>query len=394
MSRAALAVMLAPLLLAAASAPVQPQAQPLDQVLREAKAEQAGAEAQAARLLRVADNARGDAARLQAQQLAAAQALEASEAQITAADAQLRLVSARLAVQRAQLQREQQPISSLLAGIALMAQRPPLLAIADQHSTDEMVRVRVLLDATLPVIRRRAAAVSAQLGESARLEQQASAARDTLSRSQQLLSTRREQFAALEQRALRLAGSAERRSLGAGDVALASGERVEDLQRAEAGSRASWALASQVSAADPAPARPAGGAARAPAPPFPYQLPAAAPVVEGLGAISDAGVRSRGLILQTARGAPVLAPAAGIVRFSGPFRSHDGVVIIEHGGGWTSLLVGVSSSLQPGARVTAGQPLGRALGPIDVELSRNGTRVSPALIAGSSAPLSNGSKGG
>ncbi|HWU92014.1 MAG TPA: hypothetical protein VN106_02065, partial [Sphingomicrobium sp.] len=199
MSRAALAVMLAPLLLAAASAPVQPQAQPLDQVLREAKAEQAGAEAQAARLLRVADNARGDAARLQAQQLAAAQALEASEAQITAADAQLRLVSGRLAVQRAQLQRQQQPISSLLAGIALMAQRPPLLAIADQHSTDEMVRVRVLLDVTLPVIRRRAAAVSAQLGESARLEQQASAARDTLSRSQQLLSTRREQFAALEQ---------------------------------------------------------------------------------------------------------------------------------------------------------------------------------------------------
>jgi len=117
-------------------------------------------------------------------------------------------------------------------------------------------------------------------------------------------------------------------------------------------------------------------------------------VVEGLGAVSDAGVRSRGLTLRTGRGAAISAPAAGIIRFSGPYRSHDGVVIIDHGGGWTSLLVGVASTLQPGARVAAGQPLGRALGPIDVELSQNGTRVSPALIAGSSATLSNGSKGG
>jgi len=393
MSRLALPALLAPFLLAAASAPVQPQAQPLDQTLRQAQAEQAAAEAQAARLQQVANNARGDAARLQAQQLAAAQALEASEAQITAADAELRLVSGRLVAQRAQLQREQQPISSLLAGIALMAQRPPLLAIADQHSTDEMVRVRVLLDATLPVIRRRAAAISAQLGESARLEQQANAARDNLGRSQALLTTRREQFAALEQKALRLASSAERRSLGAGDVALASGEKVEDLQRSKTDSRAAWALASQVNAADVAPARPGAGG-RAPGATLAYQLPAAAPVVEGLGAVNDAGVRSRGLILETGRGAPVSAPAAGIVRFSGPFRSHDGVVIIDHGGGWTSLLVGVASTLQPGARVAGGQALGRALGPIEVELSRNGTRVSPALIAGSSAALSNGAKGG
>jgi septal ring factor EnvC (AmiA/AmiB activator) len=391
--RLALPMLLAPLLLAA-SAPVQPQAQALDVTLRQAQAEQVEAEAQAARLLRVANTARSDAARLQAQQLAAAQGLEASEAQITVADAQLRIVSARLLVQRAQMRREQQPVSSLLAGLALMARRPPLLAIADQHSTDEMVRVRVLLDATLPVIRQRAAALSAELGQSARFEQQASAAQNRLARSRQLLTGRRQQFAALEQRALQLASTAAHRSLSAGDVALASGDEVARLQRAKSGSGSAWALASQVSAADGAPARPAQPDSAASPPPFAYQLPAPAPVVEGLSAVSDAGVRSRGLTLRTGRDAAVSAPAAGIIRFSGPYRSHDGVVIIDHGGGWTSLLVGVASTLQPGARVEAGQPLGRALGPIDVELSRNGTRVSPALIAGSSATLSNGSKGG
>jgi len=324
----------------------------------------------------------------------AVQALEASEAEITAADAELRLVSARLLAQRTQLQREQQPVSSLLAGLALMAQRPPLLAIADQHSTDELVRVRILLDATLPVIRRRAAALSTQLDASARLEQQASSARDDLSRSRALLATRREQFAALEQRSLQLASSASRQSLRAGDVALASGETVASLESSASRSRSAWALASQVNAEDPAPPRPAPSESAGPKPPFPYQLPAVAPVVDGFGAVSDAGVRSRGVTLRTGRGAPVVAPAAGVVRFSGPFRSHDGVIIIDHGGGWSSLLVGVASTVQVGAHVGSGQPLGRALGPIEVELSRNGTRVSPALIAGSSAPLSNGTKSG
>jgi septal ring factor EnvC (AmiA/AmiB activator) len=392
-TRIVLPLLLAPLLLAA-SAPVQPVAEPLDQTLRDARAEQATAEIQAARLLHIADQARGEAAKLQAQQLAAVQALEASEARITAADATLRLVSARLAVQRGQLAQEQQPVSSLLAGLALMAQRPPLLAIADQHSTDDVVRVRILLGATLPVIRRRAAALSAQLSESAHLEQQANAARDDLARSQGLLVSRRQQLAALEQRSLELAGSATSQSLSAGDEALASGEQVESLQRSEASSRSAWGLASAVAQTDPAPPRPAAGEGRAAPVPFAYQLPAAAPVVEGLGSVNDAGVRSRGLTLQTARGAPVVVPAAGIVRFSGPFRNHDGVVIIDHGGGWASLLVGVAADIQPGSRVAAGQPLGRALGPIEVELSHGGTRVSPALIAGSSPALSNDGEGG
>jgi hypothetical protein len=59
-----------------------------------------------------------------------------------------------------------------------------------------------------------------------------------------------------------------------------------------------------------------------------------------------------------------------------------------------SLIVNVRSAIEPGARVTAGDRLGRALGPLGVELSHNGRHSSPALIAGSSAPLSNKPKGG
>jgi septal ring factor EnvC (AmiA/AmiB activator) len=82
------------------------------------------------------------------------------------------------------------------------------------------------------------------------------------------------------------------------------------------------------------------------------------------------------------------------VRFSGPFRDYDGIIVIDHGGGWMSLLVNVASPLKAGAAVRIGDQLGTALGPTDVELSHNGRRFSPALSAGSSQSLSKAAKGG
>jgi septal ring factor EnvC (AmiA/AmiB activator) len=391
-TRLAPLLLFAPLLLAA-SAAVPTLADPLQSALRSARAEQATADAETKRLERIADGAKNEAARLQARQAAAANAIEAAEARISAADALLRITSAAVKRQSAQLQREQEPIASLLSGLAMMAQRPPLLAIADRGSTDDLVKVRVLLDATLPVIRSRTAALSEQLAQGRRLERDALSARQELQRSRQDLVARRQQFAALETQALKSFESAHGRALSSGDVALAAGEDIEQLRGTEAGSRAAFAIAGELAANDPAPTRPLSPEGRS-EPPLPYRLPAAAAVTDGVGSVNAHGVRSRGLTLATARGTPLSVPASGTVRFSGPFQSHDGVVIIDHGKGWMSLIVGVASPLRAGERVMLGDPLGRALGPIEVELSQNGRRVSPALIAGSSQTLSNGGKAG
>ena len=50
-------------------------------------------------------------------------------------------------------------------------------------------------------------------------------------------------------------------------------------------------------------------------------------------------------------------------------------MIIDHGHGWMSLIVNVATPLRPATRVRIGEPLGRALGPIGVELSQNGRRM-------------------
>ena len=378
----------------AASAPAQPQAIPLEQQLKQARAEQAAAEAETARLEKAAAQARGQAQRLQAQQEAAAQAIDAAEARITAATAEFRLSAAHVAAQRKRLAQEQQPVSSLLAGLAVMARRPPLLALADGGSTDDLVKVGVLLDSTLPAIRRRTQGLSAQLAREQQLEAAALSARAELVRSRHELASRREQFAELEKRAIGRSLAAGGEALSTGDVAIAAGEQIEQLRGEQAGNRSARIVAGLLASEQPAPPRPFAPAGPLPRPPFAYDLPVSAPVIEGLGAVNDSGVRSRGTSFATAREAPVSAPADGLVRFSGPFRNYDGIVILDHGGGWMSLIVNVSSPLKPGQKVARGAPLGRALGPVEVELSRNGQRFSPALIAGSSQTLSKGGKGG
>jgi septal ring factor EnvC (AmiA/AmiB activator) len=113
-----------------------------------------------------------------------------------------------------------------------------------------------------------------------------------------------------------------------------------------------------------------------------------------MGAVSANGVRSRGTTLATRRGVPLVAPADGTVLFAGPFRDYDGLVIIDHGGGWKSVIVNAGSKLRKGMIVRIGEPLGVALGPVGVQLQHDGGPVSPALIAGSSGVLSNAPKGG
>jgi septal ring factor EnvC (AmiA/AmiB activator) len=392
MKLVALALLLTPFL--AASAPAQPQRQPLEQKVRQAQAEQASAEAETARLEKIASRARDEAGRLRAEQAAAAQAIEASEARITAADAQYRLASAYVAAHRQRLAEEQRPVSSLLAGLAVMARRPPLLALMDGGGTDELVKVSVLLGSTIPAIRTRTRALSSQLSKGQRLETAALSARSELLRSRKELAAKQQQFAELEQRALQQSLAAGGKALSTGDVAIAAGEALEQLRSAESDQRSARALAQLLASEDPSPPRPFGPMGPEPRPPFAYALPVSAPVVEGLGAVDDSGVRARGITFATSRGAPVSAPASGIVRFSGPFHDYDGVLILDHGNGWMSLLVNLSSPLKAGDRVRIGDPIGRALGPVEVQLSRNGRRFSPALIAGSSQTLSKGMKRG
>lgn len=384
-----LSLLLAAPVFAAGDTPLAPE----DPQLAAARAEVARASAEEQRLERAAAQAGSEAQRLAAEQQAAAAAIGAAEARISIAEAQLSNARIALARSQQQMAERQAPVAGLLAGLVSMGRRPPLLALAD-GSAEEFVRVRALLDATMPAIRARTAALAAELASQHRAEQAALSFRAGLDRERQQLAHQRTRFAALEQRALARQGQLAGRALGAGDVSLAGTESLAAIGNEAERRRAGLIVARELAALDPLPARPfraEGGAAAAP---LAYELPASAPLTAGFGSVDANGVRSRGLTLATGRGTPVASPADGTIAFAGPFRHSDGVVIIDHGGGWMSLLVNVATTLQKGSRVARGDPLGRTLGPLDVELSKGGRNVSPALIAASSAMLSNGTKGG
>ena len=379
-------------LLLAANGPVLATSEPVDAELARARAEASVAAKRLATLEAEAAKAGNEAAKLKAERAAAAAAIEDSEAKISAADAALALARAQVALGEQRLARKRAPLAALLAGLATMGRQPPLLSIADGGSLDEMVRVRALLDATMPVIERRSAALGNELAQRRRLAADANAARASLSQERQQLARRQARFAELETAAATRAASLQGEAFGAGDRVLASSESLDEAGDDAARRRAGLASARALLPLGFAPPRPIRGAAPLPVPEFAYSLPLDAPLIDGLGSVNASGIASRGVRFGNPRGAAVIAPADGKILFAAPYRGEDGVVIIDHGRGWTSLLLGVASDVPRGSTVRRGQALGRALGPVGAELRQAGRPVSPAFIAASSVGLSNGAK--
>lgn len=391
-ARLALLILAAPFLVAGVSAPLPESRETADAALARARLE---AETAARRLRSLEDkaaSANGEAARLHAERAAAAASIEAAEAKISESDANLRLARAQAALVEEQLAQKRAPVAALLAGLVTMGRQPPLLTLADGASIEDMVRVRALLDATAPVIERRNAALSAQLAQRRRLAALSDSARADLARDRSELARREKRFAQLEAKASIRAAQLAGEAFGAGDQLLARAEELDTAGGDAAAISAGRATGAALAGLGLAPARPVPGDSPPPPSRIAYSLPAEAPLLEGLGTVSRTGIASRGLRLASARGAALIVPADGTIIFSGPYRSQDGLVIIDHGGGWTSLLLGVASDLPRGSHVRRGEPLGRALGEIGVELRRGGTPISPALIAASSLPLSNSGK--
>ena len=51
----------------------------------------------------------------------------------------------------------------------------------------------------------------------------------------------------------------------------------------------------------------------------------------------------------------MVAPAAGRIAYAGPFRGYGTIVIIDHGGGWTSLISGLAPGRRRGSATRVAQ---------------------------------------
>jgi septal ring factor EnvC (AmiA/AmiB activator) len=387
--------------LAAVLAVPAPQAAPVtaltapdeaEAALARATRESRLAETRAARLTTEAEAATEAAERTAREAAALAARIQQAEADIDAARARLAIAQKARAGVTARLAAKQEPSVRLTAALQTVARRPLALAALQPGSLRDVVHVRAVLDSAVPQIAARSASLKAELDRGRALERQAALAVEQLRGSESALRERRSQLAALENQQRIASRTARGAALREAERALALAEEARDLDglvdklgevaalRQELAALPGPVLRPADLAAPPPPESAPAPAASAP-PPRDFQLPVQGRTLVGFGARRESGIASTGLTLAPAKDAQVVAPARGRVAFAGEYRGFGRIVIIEHAGGWTSLVTGLARvEVAVGDSVIAGSPLGRASGgaqPVTIELRRAGDPVNP-----------------
>lgn len=373
----------------------------LRQELRAARQAAAQARARAERLAAQAagataaeDRARGRLAGLAARLQEAEAQANLGEARLAVIDQQRRRIDRNLAARR-------EPLVRLTAALQRLAAQPMALSALQPASMRDAVYLRAVLGHAVPVVQARTRELRAELEQSRRLAGQARLELGELRRTEDAIAAQRSALLAETARQrqvfVQAAGAARREASRAEEIALEARD-LDDL--VEGFDRMARQRALLVSLPGPV-IRPVGSAATVqeqpvPATPLPvttgapaflrqYRLPVVGRIVGGFGDADASGAARTGLSLAPRPAALVVAPGAGRVAFAGPYRGFGSIVIIEHVGGWASLVTGLGAlDVAVGQEVDAGDPLGSAPGrrpTITLELRRDGELVDPLPYA-------------
>jgi septal ring factor EnvC (AmiA/AmiB activator) len=360
--------------------------------LAEARRQGASAQTRAEQLERQAAAAGAAAEKSAAEAAAAAARIQQAEAEVSAREATIAMVDRQREALRERIAARQQPLVRLTAALQRLSRRPLLFSLFHPGSVRDQMHLSAALATIVPQIAARTDGLRAELDRARILREQAEAGVQALRREQADLAARRTRLAALEtsQRlaARESAGVADReseRALALAEQARDLGSLADDLSRAGKLREELAALPGPVmrparpgDTAAPALPQPAVLAAR---PALAFILPAQGRLVAGFGEESAGTGRSRGIAIATTPAAQIVAAAPGRVAYAGAYRGYGQIVIVDHGGGWTSLVTGLAQlSARVGDAVVAGSPLGTtgpARGVVSFELRRAGEPVNP-----------------
>lgn len=350
--------------------------------LRSAKARAADAERRSEILRQEAVSAEGAADRLLAQRAALAAEIDAANAQIAAARARIAIIAAEQRRQKAALGEASEPLLRLSALLQKMTRQPVAVMMTQPGDRRDYIHLRATMAAIQPAIERRTVALRRQIAAQRELRSQELVAIRSLNIASKDLAKRRTALAAMENQ------NRDKATMLGADAALeyeraiGQGERARDLVERIDADRDSAQNAAALAELDvPAPKGQAKvQASRA------YILPVQGRLVSGFGELNPTGYRERGIRLAVMPSAQIVAPASGKITFAGRYRSFGNIMIIEHGGGWTTLVTNIEQlGVASGASVAQGATIGRAgadAPEIMIELRRYGRTIDVlALIS-------------
>jgi len=369
-------------------------------------------------------------ARLQDASVSAAKSAQDYEGRLTELEGQLKTLDVQAAAKLSALATDQKREAALLSALEKLSQNPPEAMLFGPASPVDQVRGAMLLGAAVPQLEAEAKQLQATIVEVKRLKADISAKRNEMTQKQTALDAERtrigimiRQKAALEGQARDAQGQTQKKlaalSTEASDLkdlitklererqerAEAERKRAEDARQkaelaaaakaeakrkqAESVPRDTMSGGSESAAIAVAPPeRPKGTDPLAPRgggrklEPGKYAVPVAGEIVKRFGE-ADGFQDAKGLTIRTRPGAQVVAPFDGQIMFAGPFKGYGQILIIDHGGGYHSLLAGIDQiEASVGQRVVAGEPVGvmKSGEPnpsLYLELRRQGQPINP-----------------
>lgn len=346
--------------------------------------------------------------------IAAAKKAQEHEAKLIELDATLKELGAREDAIRASLGERRTQMTGTLAALQRMSYNPPQTMLAYPDAPTDMVRSALLLRSALPTIKKQADALAGQLKELSQVRKETRVQLASIERETQQLDKERHNLEAVLKRkstllrqteserkdvARRMSELAKRADSIRELIAQIEKERkareeAERKRREEEQRRMAEAAkgpsgkpsAKDEVAQDVALAKPPGIT------PFPANgpitLPVAGKIVKEYGSRNKYGQTERGVTYATRPGAQIVAPHDGRIAFAGPFEGYGQILIIEHEGGYHTLLAGLDRlDATVGQWVLTGEPVGTmGNSAIDkngktvelyMELRRNGQPIDP-----------------
>jgi len=318
---------------------------------------------------------------LQQQLVRMSRDLRAAENGLAETSKKLKSLNAEQAVLARQLYQEH----GRMGGLVTAAQRfnrtstPTMLVEAEPLDAARAARV---MKSMIPALHARSAALQAQLENLRKLEQNIAEEK----------SARAKKLADINAQEAKLAAAIEKRKALYHQTDAERKKQQAEVARLTREAKTLEELVEKVNLPIAKPSAPgksprtAGGGKDETAPDNMY-----APVVGSIrtvfGGTDDLGATSKGITYNARSGARVFTPLAGKVRFAGPFKKYKHILIIEHTGGYHSLIAGLGQvDTIVGASLAAGEPVGSVAAtrteehPVYYELRHNGVPVNPQKI--------------
>jgi septal ring factor EnvC (AmiA/AmiB activator) len=372
-----------------------------------------------------------EVAKLQDASVASARIAQENEARLTDLEARLAVLGEQEKRQEAALADRQEHERQVLAALQRLARNPPAAILVAPGRPLDLARGAMLLGAAAPRLEVEARDIVAELGQLRQTRADIGTERAEITQHQAVLDAERQNLAALMKQKQEAEGLTRDRAQAAQE-SLASltsqaGDLKELIQRlerererkaeeerrraAEAQAKAQREAADRAAkeaeakrladaAARDKPSPEATQVAVAPvpaavheAPPVGHkpralllgktalEMPAAGDIAKRFGD-PEGFSTSKGLSITTRAGAQVVAPFDGTVMFAGPFKGYGQILIIDHGGGYHSLLAGLDQvDASVGQTVIAGEPVGtmrpEGAPSLYLELRRQGQPINP-----------------